>query len=217
MGEDKNRDALWNEAHDLLNDACSKESRDTKAFIELGSLILDQIQLGQEGDLERAEKLFRRVNKLRGGKDPIALIGIARICLRTDRIEEGAKTLEKALRKHATHASIAALGELYAFQGKIFRAEKEFRQAWQQAPDNAPEKNLYKLELTRLEGLIASGAAVAIEKEAEGQPIAEPQLVNTGGEDGPRRDAGKTVVRRKNKAEPEPKAESKAEPEAEPV
>ena len=216
MAEEKTRDALWKEASELLNGSCSKESRDTKAFIELGGLILDQIQLGQEGDLARAEKLFRRVNKMRGGKDPIALIGIARICLRTDRIEEGAKTLEKALRKHATHASVAALGELYAFQGKIFRAEKEFRQAWQQAPDNAPEKHLYKLELTRLEGLIASGAAVAIEKEAEGQPIAEPQLITTGGEDGPRRDAGKTVVRRKNKDEAKAEAKPKATPEAAP-
>ena len=92
---------------------------------------------------------------------------------------------------------MAALGELYAFQGKIFRAEKEFREAWQQAPNDAPEKALYQLELTRLEGLIASGAAVEIENQAEGKTVAEPSLSTVGSEEGPRREAGKTVVRRK--------------------
>ena len=77
------------------------------------------------------------------------------------------------------------------------RAEKEFRQAWQQAPEAAPEKGLYKIELTRLEGLIASGAALEIEKEAEGKSVAEPLMTAPSAEDGPRRDAGKTVVRRK--------------------
>jgi tetratricopeptide (TPR) repeat protein len=197
MSEEKKRKALWEEAALLLAAACTSESRDTRAFTERGSLALDCAQVGLESDLEQAEAMFNRTNKIRGGKDATSLIGLSRIYLRTERVEEGAKALEKALRKHATHSTMAAMGELFAFQGKIFRAEKEFRQAWQAAGDNAPEKHLYKLELTRLEGLIASGAAVDIEKQAEGKEIAEPRLTSTGG-DGPRRDAGKTVVRRKS-------------------
>ena len=197
MMEEKNRKALWEEAGTRLDGACAKDSRDTRAFLERGALALDCAQVGLPSDLEQAEDLFTRTNKIRGGKDAAALIGLARVFLRTERIEESAKALEKALHKHATHATHATMGELFAFQGKIFRAEKEFRQAWQSADDNAPEKHLYKLELTRLEGLIATGAAVDIEKQAEGKEIAEPRLASTGGE-GPRRDAGKTVVRRKS-------------------
>jgi tetratricopeptide (TPR) repeat protein len=197
MMEEKNRKALWEEAGTRLDGACAKDSRDTRAFLERGALALDCAQVGLPSDLEQAEALFTRTNKIRGGKDAAALIGLARVFLRTERIEESAKALEKALHKHATHATHATMGELFAFQGKIFRAEKEFRQAWQSADDNAPEKHLYTLELTRLEGLIATGAAVDIEKQAEGKEIAEPRLASTGGE-GPRRDAGKTVVRRKS-------------------
>ena len=197
MGEEKKRKTLWEEASTLLAAACTSESRDTRAFTERGSLALDCAQVGLDSDLEQAEAMFVRTNKIRGGKDATSLIGLSRIYLRTNRVEEGAKALEKALHKHATHSTMAAMGELFAFQGKIFRAEKEFRQAWQTADENAPEKHLYKLELTRLEGLIATGAAVDIEKQAEGKEIAEPRLASTGG-DGPRRDAGKTVVRRKS-------------------
>jgi tetratricopeptide (TPR) repeat protein len=217
MSEEKQRKALWEEAGTYLDRACTKDSRDTRAFLERGGLALDCAQVGLPADMEQAEALFRRTNKIRGGKDAAALTGLARVYLRTERIEDSAKTLEKALRKNATHASIAAMGELFAFQGKIFRAEKEFRQAWQDAEANAPEKHLYKLELTRLEGLIASGAAVDIEKQAEGKEIAEPRLASTGG-DGPRRDAGKTVVRRKTdkkegaKDAPEMKADATEKP-----
>jgi hypothetical protein len=90
----------------------------------------------------------------------------------------------------------AALGELLGFQGRVFRAEKEFREAWQQAPADAPEKELYRLELQRFEGLISSGAAVDIEKQAEGQTLVEPQFQASPGV---RREPGKTVVRRKKK------------------
>jgi tetratricopeptide (TPR) repeat protein len=210
MAEEKKRTALWTEALGLLTAASGKESRDTRAFTELGKLLLDRAQVGEEVDLGQAEDCFTRANKLLGGQDPAALVGLARVFLRTERVEEGAKALEKALKKHATHETMAALGELYAFQGKIFRAEKEFREAWQQSPEGAPEKHLYKLELTRLEGLISSGAAVAIEKEAEGKDFVEPTLLTTGGS-GPRRDAGKTVVRRKSeKKAPKKAAAAKA-------
>jgi len=214
MSEEKKRAALWDEARDMLGAASTKDSRDTKAFLEMGALLLDRAQVGFETDLSIAEELFQRTNKLRGGKDSVALVGLARVYVRTDRMEEGAKALEKALKKHATHESQAALGELYAFQGKIFRAEKEFRQAWQQSPEKAPEKHLYKLELTRLEGLIASGAAVAIEKEAEGKEFAEPSI-QPSSDEGPRRDAGKTVVRRKSEKKTSEKEAAAEKPGAE--
>ena len=213
MIDENSREGFWTEGKNLLEAACSKEARDAKAFIECGLLMLDCAQLGLESDLGKAEELFSRANKIKNGNSPAALVGLSRVFLRTDRIQEAAKALEKALKKHATHSTLAALGELYAFQGKIFRAEKEFREAWQQAPNTAPEKALYQLELTRLEGLIASGAAVEIENQAEGKALAEPALSTVGSEDGPRREAGKTVVRRKTEKK---KSKKKAPPESAP-
>ena len=52
--------------------------------------------------------------------------------------------------------------------------------------------------MAKFEGLIASGAAVDIEKQAEGVEVVAPLETVSHGEAGPRRDPGKTVVRRKS-------------------
>jgi hypothetical protein len=51
---------------------------------------------------------------------------------------------------------------------------------------------------------------VEIENQAEGKVLAEPTLSTVGSEEGPRREAGKTVVRRKTEKKT---AKKEAQPE----
>ena len=196
MVDAENRTTLWREAEALLTRGTLHDGRNVAAGLELALLSVDRGQLGEEIDLEKTEALLRRAIKAdRNSRS--AQLALVRVLARTDRVEEASKRLQKHLSAEGGFQAQAVLGELFAFQGRIFRAEKEFRLAWQQAPDGAPERELIRLELQRLEDLINSGAAVDIEKQAEGVALVEPLVRDVDA--GPRREAGKTVVRRKRK------------------
>ena len=218
MVEADNRVELWAEAKAQLETALSIESRNIRANGEYGVLLVDMARVGHDSDLKAAEEALSVAAKVSSQSDIEVQVSLARVYMRTDRINEASTALGVALKRRANHVVLAGLGELYGFQGQIFRAEKEFRAAWHDAPENAPERHLYKLELAKFEGLIASGAAVDIEKQAEGVEVVAPLETVSHGEAGPRRDPGKTVVRRKSSkstasaaAETEPKT---TEPEA---
>ncbi len=217
MVEADNRIAIWAEAKTQLEAALSIESRNTKANGHFGVLLVDMARVGIESDLSVAEEALNIAARVSSGSDVAVQVSLARVFMRTDRIKEASAALGVALKRRANHVVLAGLGELYGFQGQIFRAEKEFRAAWHDAPDNAPERHLYKLELAKFEKLIATGAAVDIEKQAEGVEVVAPLETVSHGEAGPRRDPGKTVVRRKSAksavSEPEASEPEVAQPE----
>ncbi len=197
--ESGDRARYWDEAKELLEAAVKGNSRNGRAYLELAQLHLDRLAVGLEADMERAEWLLRKANKMGQARTEVQL-ALARVQARTGKTAQANATLDRLQTKlGATHTVMAARGELEAFAGQIFKAEQAFNAAWLAAPEGSPEKAMILAELTRLRALIESGAALEIVKQAEARAAGETAEEVVESEAGPRREAGTTTKRRRGK------------------
>jgi tetratricopeptide (TPR) repeat protein len=173
--------------------------------------------LDRGGDVEQAEWLLKQIKRR---DNSFVMVQKARVKIRRGKYDEVEKILNKAIKKEkSNHTAFAAQAEFWEAQGQVFHAFESYRAAKERTPKSSPARIGYDQHLTRLGKLIESGHAAEMMKvnPLDTKVVAADSA--TADEAGPRRDAGKTTIRRtkdKTGAEaPETEAVETEAPEAE--
>lgn len=186
-GEDEER---WKQAAELLDAAVVGDSRNYAAHLYLGRLLIDR-----GGDLERADWLLKKAAKL-DERAAMPFVERARVALRQGAWAEADAMLDRAIRgEPGCHQAFHARGEMFEAQGHIFNAEGEFRKALERSPKESLARAKYEAAIARCVALIASGAAVELQKQAEAAGIGVPQPKDAA--PAVRREPGTTTKRRR--------------------
>lgn len=205
-------EARRTEANEILQEAVKQDQRNYLAHLYLGRLLL---RTG--GDLEQAAWALKKATKLdeRAAKPWIDLALLS--------ITLGQKAVDPSQHWLAADSSIdAALaidagapdafyarGLLRQMQGYIFAAVPEFQKAVERSLPESPTRTRANEAIETCTALIASGAAVEMQKAAEANGLALPEVKAAGG--GERREPGKTSRRRRGrKGAPDAPAEGGA-------
>ncbi len=199
-GDDEDR---WKQAAELLDAAVVGDSRNYAAHLYLGRLLIER-----GGDLERADWLLKKAAKL-DERAAMPFVERARVALRQSAWAEADAMLDRAIRTEPScHQAFHARGEMFEAQGHIFNAEGEFRKALERSPKESHARGKYEAAIARSVALIASGAAVELQKAAEAAGIGVPQPKEAG--PAVRREPGTTTKRRRGGKGGKGKAEGEA-------
>ena len=193
LADPEAREAQWEEAREMLEDAV-KSSPNTKGAPSGAALELAWLLLDSNKDPARVEWLLQKRRHPQESQVRVKLAR-ARVMSRLGRPQDAEPILQKLHRKDNTdHRVLAAMAEMDFARHKVFQASSHMKQALDMAPEDAPERSLYQEELRRLQDLIASGAALEIERQAE---AAAAEAAGIDPSAGMRRDPGTTTMRRK--------------------
>jgi len=181
-------------AEDLLTKALEIDKGYPDAQAMKAAVILDR-----GGDLEQAEWLLKQIKRR---DNSFAMVQKARVKIRRGLYEDVERILEKAIKKEkSNHSAFAAQGEFWEAQGQVFHAFEAYRSAKERSPKNSPARIAYDQHLTRLGALIESGQAADMMKVVPTDDKAQAADSATADEAGPRRDPGKTTIRRKRQGD----------------
>jgi tetratricopeptide (TPR) repeat protein len=187
--------ALLEEAETLATTALGVDKGDSRVQVLVATLILDR-----GGDAEKARWLLQQALKQK--ETPEALLQRARVLVVQGHLDEAERVLDKAIKKApSAFEAFEVKGELELGRGNVFGALEAYKSARERSPKAAPERARHERRMAELGALIESGAATEMLKAAAAN-AGEAAPAATGGEDGPRRDAGTTTKLRK-KAEGE--------------
>jgi tetratricopeptide (TPR) repeat protein len=201
------RDARWDKAQALLDDALKREARNIPGLLEMAILLLDR---QDDEDLGRVGFLLEQIGDRAGGAR--RQIQQARFHARKGEAGPAQTILNRLLERDPTNfGARAALGELYLHQGRVFEALSATIEAQGAAPPHAPERVVYEQVIARLRHLIDSGQALELAKAAEvaqgaEAPVETGPVTSEMPQSGPVRGdavgvrlAGRTTRRRKRK------------------
>ena len=172
------------------------------------------IILDKGGDLAQADWLLKQACKRK--ETSFALVQLARVRIRQEAFDTVERILAKAVKKDkSSHAAFAAQAEFWEAQGQVFHAFEATKSAKERTPKDSPARAQYEAATIRLQALIESGKAAELMKAADAADAAkvEASAEATEPDAGPRRDAGKTTIRRRK--DKEAGSEEAAEPVAE--
>lgn len=167
--DDAARNERQAQAEELLNGAVQADAKNYLAHLYLGRLIIDR-----GGDLERADWLLKKAQKL-DERASLPLVERARVAIRQKAWKDAAELTEKAIRLDgACHQAFFTRGQMYEDQGHIFNADQEYRRAVERSPKDSTARKRYEEAIARTQLLIASGAATELQKAAEAAGIPAP-------------------------------------------
>jgi Tfp pilus assembly protein PilF len=157
--------------------------------------VLAAIILDKGGDLAQADWLLKQACKRK--ETSFALVQLARVRIRQGAFEQVERILAKAVKRDkSNHAAFAAQSEFWEAQGQVFHAFEATKSAKERSPKDSPARARYEVAILRLQALIESGQAAELMKAADAAKTeASPEA--TPASAGPRRDAGKTTIRRR--------------------
>ena len=184
------REAGLTEAETLIQAALDIDKGHPYAQAVLAAVILDK-----GGDLAQADWLLKQACKRK--ETSFALVQLARVRIRQEAFDEVEKILAKAVKRDkSNHAAYAAQAEFWEAQGQVFHAFEATKSAKERSPKDSPARARYEASIVRLQALIESGQAAELMKAADGSK-ATASSEATPASAGPRRDAGKTTIRRR--------------------
>lgn len=196
-------EARRNLAKELLEQAVQVDGKNYLAHLYLARVL---VQGG--GDLEQADYLLKKASKL-DERAAIPLVERALIAIERKQWAEAEPLIEKAIRMEpACHEAFFARGEMFARQGFIFNARPEYQRALERSPRDSRSRARYQAAIATCDGLIESGVALELQKQAEAEGMSIPQP--RAQPDGQRRDPGKTTRRRRGGKEVAPDAHDSA-------
>ena len=205
LAAEEGGEVLLTAADEAITTALDLDKSNPLAQELAAALILDR-----GGDLERAEWFLAQAKKRRDTS--FGLVNRARLLIRKGTLEQVERLLTKALKlEPSNHAAFAAQSEMWEAQGQIFHAFEAIKSAKERSHKDSAARLAYTVQMTRLGGLIESGAAAEMMKAAG----VEHLEVKTKTEDttGDRRDAGTTTIRRPKKGEEAVEAAPEVKPE----
>lgn len=192
MLDPENAAELLAEAEASTRAAMATEKNNSRILTLLGTILLDR----DGGDLEQVQWLLKQAAKR--GETPDIFIQRARLLARQGQPAESERLLERAINKAPSHhEAFAAKAELALINGNPFLSLDHLKVAKERSPKNAPERARYEREMAKMQVLIESGAAAEMMKAAEASAEEVPPVTGPTGEEGPRREAGSAVIRRR--------------------
>lgn len=198
------RDALWEEAHTMLEEQIKGDKHSPHVLLLLAELVRER-----KGDLERARWFVKKAKKQidrRSDRRTRVRLEEARIDLAAGELDSAEKNLRDiAEREPSNHQIFATLAELLVARELFVPAHAEYMRARERTSPNSVARLAYETEIARLaERIEAQAVALAAGIEDHGVPAGEEPVVSRG-----------TVIRRRKDVEAEQAAAAPAEPQAE--
>lgn len=187
--EDEARKAAANE---ILQAAVQQDGKNYLAHLYLGRFLRRT-----DGDLEQATWALRRATKL-DERASSPWVELAFIALSAGQWTDAESSIDHAIRLDgSSHEAFFARGTLREAQGYVFAAVPEYQKAVERSQPGTAARDRYVAAIERCTELVASGAALEMQKAAEsaGHALPEPKVAGTG----ERREPGKTSRRRRGK------------------
>lgn len=180
------------QAEELLGTAIQADARNYLAHLYMGRVLL-----ARGGDLERADWLLKKAQKL-DEKAALPLVERARVAIRQQAWADATSMLDRAVRlEPACHEAFFVRGELAEAQGNVFVALAEFQKAMERSPKESNARHRYEEAIGRVRVLIESGAYSELQKQHEAAQAAAAQAATA--EPAVRREPGKTTQRRRRR------------------
>lgn len=184
-------EARKTEANEILQLAVKQDGKNYLAHLYLGRFLRLT-----GGDLEQAGWALKKAGKL-DERAPMPAVELALLATGASAWAEADSWLDLAVRLDGScHEAFYARGLLREAQGYVFAAVPEFQKAVERSQPGTAARERYASAMERCTVLIASGAALEMQKVAEASGLALPEVKPATGE---RREAGKTSRRRRKK------------------
>lgn len=196
-------EARKTEANDILQLAVKQDGKNYLAHLYLGRFLRLT-----GGDLEQAGWALKKAGKL-DERAPMPAVELALLAIGASAWAEADFWLDLAVRLDGScHEAFFTRGLLREAQGYVFAAVPEYQKAVERSQPGTAARERYSNAIERCTVLIASGAALEMQKVAEASGLALPEIKPASGE---RREAGKTSRRRRKKGGDKPEGAEGAE------
>lgn len=180
-------------ANEILQAAVQQDTKNYLAHLYLGRFLRRT-----DGDLEQATWALRKATKL-DERASSPWVELAFIALSAGQWTEAETCIDHAVRVDGSaHEAFFARGALREAQGYVFAAVPEYQKAIERTQPGTAARDRYLAAIERCTEMVASGAALEMQKAAEAAGHALPEVKAATGT-GERREPGKTSRRRRGK------------------